>query len=379
MRTRFPKRPVVKVFVRHGGGCEQKGDCGCPKWLRYSLNGKQYREPTESRSWAQAEEKAHERQKQLDAGQTAAPISTPDTHPTIERAVQTFLVRKLTEGIKPPTERKLRYHLDCFEKFMSARSKFFPAEITTTDAIEFKASWTTWRSSVTRQKAQQNIRGFVRFACRGDHRQEILDAFGTIKPEQEEEERREPKPFTEAELKNLLAQVPITFTDPMKAARVTALIHCMVSTGMAIRDTMQLERAHIKDGWLRIKRQKMRGRKGGKVVQKLDVTLHAELTAVLNGNPKYIFWNGTSLPESATGLWQADLRKLMEAAGCWIKGDLSHRFRDTAVDYWLGAGCSINEIAGLIGDSPLTVQKHYADLASKRMEDRLVKVPTRSW
>jgi hypothetical protein len=45
---------------------------------------------------------------------------------------------------------------------------------------------------------------------------------------------------------NWFAQVPISF--PNHAARLTALIHCMVSTGLAIRDTVQLERKNIADG-----------------------------------------------------------------------------------------------------------------------------------
>jgi site-specific recombinase XerD len=373
------RKSVVTVFVRHNGSCSHAGSefyrgCDCPKWIRYSLNGKQHREATGTRTWGIAEEKAHEKQNQLDAGQNEALAPTAD-RPTIEKAIETFMVRKLSEGISSATERKLRYHLVCFEKFLSARSRFFPSDITTTDAVEFKASWTNWKSSVTRQKAQQNIRGFVRFACRGDHRQEILDAFGKIKESKADSDRLEPKPFTEAELKKLLAQVPVTFTDSIKAARVTALIHCMVSTGMAIRDTVQLEIKSLKDGRLRIKRQKT----GKAVTQKLDPGLHWELTAVTNGNPRYVFWNGTSLPESATGLWQTDLRKLMEDAGLWIKGNLSHRFRDTAVDFWLGAGCSMTEIAALLGDTVTVVERHYADLASKRMEDRLAKLPVRTW
>ena len=74
-----------------------------------------------------------------------------------------------------------------------------------------------------------------------------------------------------------------------------------------------------------------------------------------------------------------DLRQVMKDASLWIKGALAHRFRDTAVDFWLGAGCSMTEIASLLGDSVSVVERHYADLASKRMEDRLANVPTRSW
>jgi hypothetical protein len=69
----------------------------------------------------------------------------------------------------------------------------------------------------------------------------------------------------------------------------------------------------------------------------------------------------------------------MKDAGPWIKGNLFHRFRDTAVDYWLGEGWSLDEVAEALGDTVAVVQKHYKDLASKRMEARLAKLPIRSW
>jgi len=100
---------------------------------------------------------------------------------------------------------------------------------------------------------------------------------------------------------------------------------------------------------------------------------------VTNGNPRYVFWNGTSLPTSATGLWQEDLRQLMRAAALYEKGNVSHRFRDTAVDFWLGAGWTLDDIADALGDTVAVVEKHYKDLASKRTEKRLAALPTRSW
>ena len=39
----------------------------------------------------------------------------------------------------------------------------------------------------------------------------------------------------------------------------------------------------------------------------------------------------------------------------------------------------MTEIAALLGDSVAIVEKHYADMASKRMEDRLAKLPVRTW
>jgi len=60
------------------------------------------------------------------------------------------------------------------------------------------------------------------------------------------------------------------------------------------------------------------------------------LLAVLNGNPKYVFWQGISLADSETKRLQDKMRTLMKAAGVYTPGVVFHRFRDSAVDYWLG-------------------------------------------
>ncbi|PYX61075.1 MAG: hypothetical protein DMG76_00480 [Acidobacteria bacterium] len=376
---RLLRKSTVVIFVRHAATCPHFEDeayprCDCSKWLRWSRAGRQHRQASGTRSWRAAEEKAAQLQERLNAGESPA-TSAAVVQPTIATLAETFLMRKRSEGVTATTERKVKHHIKLFCEFMDARGRIFPADISVTDAVEFKASWSNWRSSVTRQKGQQNIRGFVKFICRSEHRDEILAAFGKIKATRADSDRLAPKPFTEDELKKLLAQVRVTFPDPVKAARLTALIHCMVSTGLVIRDTVQLEIDDIRGGRLSINRQKT----GKSVTQRLDKDLHAELLAVINGNPKYVFWSGTNQPETAVGVWQADLRKLMDDAGVRIKGNLSHRFRDTFVDFSLGAGWSIDEIAAALGDTVTVVEKHYANLASKRMEDRLAKLPVRTW
>jgi site-specific recombinase XerD len=357
------------------------------KWLRYSGEAcfcqgqkhglhRQHKLTTGSRSWSAAEDKRAELQERLDAGELGTPLPPVPSvkRQTVEQTIETFLTGKQGEGVSKGTIRKLRHQLGLFKEFLANRSKFFPAEVTKEDVIEFRSSWTSWASGRTRQKAQQNLRGFLRFACR-ENLDELLDNLKAIKLSKADKERSKPQPFTEGQLKTLLAQVPKSFPDETKAARITALIHFMVSTGVAIRDTVQLQRSHITNGQLKIARQKT----DKEVTQTLDKGLHEELLAVANSNPKYIFWNGTSEPTSATGLWQEDLRKLMRDAKLWTPGNLSHRFRDTAVDFWLGAGYSLTEIAAMLGDTVAIVEEHYKDQASKRMQERLAKLPRRSW
>jgi integrase len=389
------RKPLVTIYVRHASECQHDGrpffrGCDCPKWLRYSGSaclcgrkhkGRQHRWPSGFRSWTQAEERREEAQKRLDAGEgVSAHTSLPvEARKTVTQAIETFLLAKRGEGLSKATMRKLAYQLPLFDAFLSARSKFFPHEITPQDVVEFRATWSSadgkkWKSGVTRQKAQQNLRGFLRSCC-GDNLKGLLDVLKPIKLSKADHARLEPQPFTEVELTRLLAQVSKTFPDATKASRMTALIHTQVATGLAIRDTLQLERSQISDGWLRIKRQKT----NKAVRQKLDAGLHEELISVTNGNPKYVFWNGTSLPESATGLWQRDLKKLMVDCGLWIKGNLSHRFRDTAVDFWLAQGWTLTDVADALGDTVAVVEKHYKSLESKRAEERLARLPVRSW
>jgi integrase len=375
------RRSAVSIFVRHRPNCEKAHfgsnhrGCDCPKFLRYSRDGKQVREPANTRSWASAEAKAKELEAKLN-GLASTAVSPKNEQQTIAQAVKTFITRKESENVTESTIRKLRYQLSLFEQFMSARSKFYPADITPQDVIDFRASW-KW-GDLTRIKAQQNLRGFIRFACDGN-RQTVLDALGSIKQTRDGRERRKPKPLSEKELQKLLTQVPVTFaSEPHKIPLVIAFIKCAVSTGLACTDVTHLERAALESadsGVLEIERRKT----GRKATPRIDSALKDELLTVTNGNPRYVFWNGNSLPHSAAGLWLTDLRQLFKDAGLWIKGNLSHRFRDTAVDFWLAEGCSMTDVAAMLGDTVAVVERHYADLASKRMSSRLAKLPARTW
>lgn len=371
-------KSVVSVFVRHRESCSHRSrgefyrGCQCSKFLRYSRNGKQHRQAAGTRTWTVAEDKAIELQEQLDRGDTPKPIIVKGPQPTISDCIQTFISGKQSEGISPRRVKKLQLQLDQFEAFMSARSKLFPSLITAADVIEFRAGWEkAWPSATTRQKAQQNIRTFLRTCCR-ENLNDLLSTLKTIRLSKQDKERLEPKPFTEKEIKALFVQIPKTFRAE-KVALATLLVKFMIATGVAIRDTVQLDRhRHLRDGWLRFNRQKT----GRPVVQHLDAALYAEL---MEDEGKYVFWDGKYQVTSEVTTWQDDVRLLMQDAGVWIEGNTTHRFRDTAVDFWLGQGCSLTEIAAMLGDTVAVCERHYANLASARMEERLAKMPKRSW
>jgi integrase len=370
-------RSVVTVFVRHRESCSYRSrgefyrGCQCSKFLRYSRGGKQHRQAAGTRTWTVAEEKAVELQGQLDRGDTPKPIIVKGPQPTIAECIETFLKGREGEGTSARRVKKLRHQLTQFEEFMSARSKLFPSLITKADVIDFRSEWDKqWKSTTTRQKAQQNIRSFLRTCCR-ENLNDLLAALGTIKLTNDDKERLEPKPFTEREIKALFIEIPKTFP-PEKVALAELLVKFMIATGVAIRDTVQLKRRSIRDGWLRIKRQKT----GRPVRQHLDSALCREL---LEGDGEYIFWDGKYQVTSAVTAWQDDVRLLMQNAGVWIEGNTTHRFRDTFVSDALSRGWSLGDVADALGDTLTIVERHYKSLTDPRQEERLKNLPKRSW
>jgi integrase len=244
---RIPRRSVVSVYVRHAGECPFADKpfyhaCQCVKWLRYSKAGKQYKQTANTRTWSIAEAAAAELQQQLDSGDSP---SAPSTEKTIKEHVDTYLLGKRSVA-GGETLRKLTQQLSRFEAFMAGRGKLYPREITPTDCIEYRAGWATW-GDLTAAKAQSNLRGFLKACCR-ENRIDLLDVLGTIKQTREGKQRRKPRPYTEEEIRLLLSQVPKTFPDPVKAQTVSTAIRFMIATGVAIRDTVQLEKASLRDG-----------------------------------------------------------------------------------------------------------------------------------
>jgi integrase/recombinase XerD len=382
--------PSISIIVRHSGDCKNKDDrfykrCDCKKWLEWFANGKQHRVSAKTRSWATAEDVVALKRDQYKDGNIAAAVATvtPEAptgskRPTIADKIPLFVTAKRSAGRGEVTLDKYETELPRFEQFMKKRSKFYPEDITTDDLIAYQETWgELYPSKLTRAKVQERLKSFVKFACSVSYAAEVLDKskFQPIKIKKSDHQKADP--FTDAQVTTMLAQIPKTFTgadvDIVKLrGRLTALIHLMVSTGIAITDACRLRKADFENGWLDINRQKTET----KVRIQLTSALVKELLVVKNGNPEYVFWDGSSKLPSLTGLFQKHLRRLMKAAGCYKKGNLSHRFRDTYAEFLFDNGASITQVAAALGDSEATVRKHYQKHAS---DDRLAKLPQRSF
>jgi integrase len=133
-----------------------------------------------------------------------------------------------------------------FEHFCARRSKFRAAALETADIIEYQRSWTDITTSLSRRK-----RVFVTFIGRDD----LLSVAKAPKLSEADHVRLEPQSFSEDAIRAILNTATELFPGA-DGARLQLLIRFQLSTGLAIRDAVQIQRSSLSDGWLRIKRQK---------------------------------------------------------------------------------------------------------------------------
>jgi len=95
-------------------------------------------------------------------------------------------------------------------------------------------------------------------------------------------------------------------------------------------------------------------------------------------NPRYFFWNGTSVSASPGKRWWSTLKKIFSAAG--IPDAHTHMLRDTFAVEMLLAGVPIDQVSSiLLGHSSAKItEKHYLAWVKARQE-QLEQSVRRAW
>lgn len=369
--------PQVTIFVRHSADCKYKGDetwkrCDCRKHLRWSYEGKQFRESAKSRSWAGAEAaKRRIEDRYTSAGR--APVQSGGVK-TIKTCVESFIASKESQKLTAPLVDKYRRELNRLEEFFAGRGVTFPNQITLDDLYAFRNTWDDlYPSTMTQQKVQERLRGFLRYLQEAGH-MERLPRLSPIKV-------NEPPtmPLSETEYERLLKAIPKKFTDPRHAQRMRALVQLMRHSGLAIRDASTLERGHlIHDPKKKVHRIVTKRQKTGTHVSvPIPNSVALEVLAVLNGNPQYVFWHGDGSADSAPKYWQREFRKLRKDSG--LPSLRSHQLRDTFAVDLLSKGVPLEEVSKLLGhESIRTTEKSYAKWVPSR-QDRLDNLVMATW
>ena len=371
--------PIITIFVRHSLDCQHAGNefykrCDCWKHLRWSAGGKQYRRATKEKTWAGAERAKREIELSYEA--VGKPVE-PDRQATVRQALESFIRDKEGQNLDGSVLGKYRRELGRLVEFSEHRGKFYLPELSLPDLTEFRSSWESdYPSSITRQKVQERLRAFFRYALNaGFIQRNPAVAMSPIKATQSPT-----LPLTDDQFNKLLSAIPEAFPDATKAARIRALIRCMRYSGLAIGDAVGLERSKIQqDAARKITRVvTSRAKTGVDVSVPIPADVAKELLAVANGNPRYVFWQtGNGQAQTAVKHWHKDLRVLFQKAG--MPGGHPHQLRDTAAVAWLNAGIPLEEVSRLLGHSSIkTTEKHYAPWVKSR-QDRLDALVIATW
>lgn len=391
--------PVVTIFVRHSADCKHKGDefykqCRCRKHLRWSSNGKQYRQSAKTRAWDQAEKRKKVVEEQFDLGRTAeqaAAAVAPAGRKTLEQAITTFVTGKANQEIDATVLASHTRELARLQEFMSKRGRFFPAEITLDDLEAFRATWKSYSdSSLTRRVYQTRLNEFLRY-CYND---KLIDRVPVLKPINAEEPPT--LPLVGDQYEKLLQAIPKTF-DGLNLSKnrpsnesVRAMIQLMRHSGLAVTDASTLPRADVvydnkRQLWrVLTSRQKT----GTDISVLLSADVSEELLAVKNDNDQYFFWDGSGQKKDFGGKWSRLISKVFATAfpipeghqkNCPCHPTNSHQLRDTFAVELLVKGVPLEEVSKMLGHTSIkTTEKHYAAWVQSR-QDRLDSLVIGAW
>ena len=371
------KSPVIAIFVRHSPDCKYRDDetwkrCNCRKHLRWTYSGTQYRQSAGTRSWNEAEDaKRRFEDSYRSGGRTPVQLTGPKT---IKACIDGFVASKQSQKVTAPLVKRYRRELDRLEMFLVGRGIAFPNQIGLDDLHAFRNTWDgMYPSTITQQKAQERLCGFLRYLHEAGH----VDRVPRLSPIQVDEPPT--LPLTAKEYQAVLDAVPQMVKDPKQGRRLRALVRLMRHSGLAIRDAATLERGLIihdeRKGLYRI--VTARQKTGTDVSVAIPKDVAVELLAVLNGNPRYVFWSGKGKGETTAKYWQRQFRKLRVKSG--LPNLHSHQLRDTFAVGLLEKGVSIQDVGKLLGHTSIkTTEKHYAPWVRGR-QDWLDNQVTSTW
>ena len=372
--------PVITIFVRHGftdkKPCRWTGDefsrkCKCPKHLRWTVNGKQYRQAAKARTWEEAERAKRELEDQL----TGCPVTVEAPQPRIiSECIESFLKEKTLEDIAKHSVDDYRRILTRLNRDISSRGVYAIDRVTREHLLEHMAAWPSqYPSSWTRWRLRSRLNSFLAYCVEAGWMSPIKLPRVTV-------DEQETTPLTPEEFNTLLASTS-RIKDPVEARRLRSLFLLMRYTGLAIRDALQLSKAEMTDtgkGYYRVTTS--RQKTGTDVSVPVQAAVALELLDTPNDTPEYFFWDGKRDGYLMTVSMGQRVKKVFTAAGLDDGQHMkSHRLRDTFAVELLSKGVPMEEVSKMLGHTSIkTTEKHYAKWAKGR-QDRVDSLVTGTW
>lgn len=364
---------MLTIYRRHRKDCPHRNQgrkyrrCRCPIWVDGFLGDQEIRRATGIRDWekAQARVREWEAEGRLQAEPEAPPI-------TISEAFKAFLGDAKARNLKEKTIYKYQLLSRQLEQFAQADGFRFLKELDAPALRKFRATWKD--GNLAALKKLERLRTFFCFAQSGKWIEEN-PASGLKNPKVS---ARPTMPFTHEEMIRILHACDKSHeasgsSGKMNARRLRALILLLRYSGMRIGDAVSFSVERLNGNKLLLYTQKT----GVPVYCPLPDFVVKALEEITLLSERYFFWTGESKLQTATGDWQAKLKKLFEKAE--LPDGHAHRFRDTFAVELLLAGVPLERVSVLLGHTSIRItERHYAPWVRARQEQAEADV-RRAW
>ena len=174
-------------------------------------------------------------------------------------------------------------------------------------------------------------------------------------------------PYTPAEVGRMISACGEVGHSNYERLRARAMVLLLRYTGLRISDVATLSRDRVTPGRILLYTHKT----GAHVFLPIGVELQAALASLphprgAGSNPEYYFWNGEMLKQTVVDIAARTLAAVFKRSK--VPGAHAHRFRHTLATELLARGGSEQEVADILGISPVVVRKHYAKWSHGRQE-----------
>jgi site-specific recombinase XerD len=172
-------------------------------------------------------------------------------------------------------------------------------------------------------------------------------------------EANDEEPYTTEQIARMIAACDFVGRSSYERLRARAMVLLLRYAAPRISDVVTLAREHIKGNHLQkraIKNGRMiRVELPPEVLRALEVLPHPK--AAPQESTYFFAGSKSSVRSLVKGAWRT-LASVFRLAK--VEGAHPHRFRHTLASEILGKGGSIEDVAGILADSPATVRRHYA-------------------
>lgn len=364
---------MLTTYRRHRKSCKHRSEgrkyrrCHCPIYVDGFLGDREIRESTRLRDW----EKAQALVREWEAEGQPTPESRVEPT-TISEACEAFLQDAVARNLREKTVYKYRLLFRQLESFAQANGFRFLKELDTAALRIFRASWKD--GNLAALKKLERLRSFFRFALGS----KWIAENPTAELKSPKVNTRPTLPFTHEEMIRILQACDryrdgYGRTGQANARRLRAFVLLLRYSGMRIGDAVRCAVDRLNGSKLFLYTQKT----GVPVYCPLPDFVVNALEEIPRSSERYLFWTGESKLQSATGDWQAKLKRLFGSAG--ISDGHAHRFRDTFAVELLLAGVPLERVSILLGHNSIKVtEKHYAPWVRARQEQAEADV-RRAW